>query len=187
MNPARTALGAALLAACLAAPAAAGIGPGDGEIGFDFGSTDFDSNVTAKSGSRLVFRGGYHLSRHFEIEGQEACSGATEHVTPDDLNITLCTAMANGVVNFHSPGGNIVPYVLGGLGQARLKLDGGGLNEEDTAAASQVAVGSRFFFGASKRAAFRVDYSVLREKTFGERSTHRNLVVGFTWRLGKGR
>jgi hypothetical protein len=176
-----------ILAALFAAPAAAGIGAGNGEIGCEFGSTDFDSNVTAKSGSRFDFRGGYHFTKRFELEGQSACSGATERLIGDDLNITLCAVTVNGVLNFHSRGGNIVPYILGGVGRARLKFDGAGSNDEDTGSASQAALGSRFFFGKTKRVAFRFDYSVLREKAFGESSIHRNLVLGFTWRLGKGK
>ena len=48
-------------------PCAAGAWEGRGEFGFDFGGTRFDTNVTGAD--RLDLRGGYHVRRHFELEG----------------------------------------------------------------------------------------------------------------------
>ncbi len=168
-------------------PALAGIGKGNGEIGFDLGWTWFDSAVTDELGARAIFRGGYHFTKLFELEGQIACSLATDNSTPIETDITLCTQMVNGVFNFHSQTGNVVSYILGGLGTANLDLDKFFTSDNDNGSAAQVAGGVRFFFGRTKRTAFRLEYSILTEETFDVSSTHTSLVWGFTWRLGDER
>jgi hypothetical protein len=167
-------------------PGLAGIGKGNGEIGFDFGATGFDSEVTGKSGFRLSFRGGYHFSKWFELEGE---SSASVHVVSqgfnkDEADIVLSTIFVNGVFNFHSKSGNVVPYLLAGIGQAR--LDFRLANVDDTGAARQFAAGCRFFFGDHDQVAFRLQAGRLMEDTFDETSTHTNYVAGFSWRLGGG-
>lgn len=167
-------------------PALAGIGKGNGEIGFDFGATGFDSEVSGKSAFRLAFRGGYHFSKWFELEGE---SSASAHVSRQGLNqyeadIVLATVFVNGVFNFHSKSGNVVPYLLAGIGRARLDFPLANVN--DTGAARQIGAGCRFFFGDDDQVAFRLQASRLMEDTFDETSTHLNYVAGFTWRLGGG-
>ena len=171
-------------------PALAGIGKGNGEIGFDFGATGFDSDVTGKSAFRLAFRGGYHFSKWLELEGE---SSASVHVVregfyKDEADIVLSTVFVNGVVNFHSKSGNVVPYLLAGIGRAR--LDFRLANFDDTGAARQFGAGCRFFFGDHDQVAFRLQASKLMEDTFEDifdgTSTHMNYVAGFTWRLGGG-
>ena len=68
----RRLLVSSLVALLSAGPALAGIGKGDGEIGFDLGYTEFDQNLTGQNGARLALRGGYHVTRLFQIEGQVA-------------------------------------------------------------------------------------------------------------------
>ena len=90
--------------------------------------------------------------------------------------------MVNAVFNFH-PKDSIEPYVLGGVGRANLSVDTPTGNFSDGSNAIQVAVGSRFFFGAKKNAGLRVEIASLNEKTFDESSIHTDLNVGFTWRF----
>ena len=173
-----------LLALLVATPAVAGIGEENGEIGFDFGFTEFDSNVTDDSGVVVNFRGGYHFTELFQLEGQVGCSVAEEF----GVDVSLCYLFANGVFNFHPANENIVPYFLVGIGQVNLEFENvpliGTVDDDDIA--YQLAGGSRFFFGASKRVAFRAELSVLSEDTFNTSSTHVNFVGGFTWVLGQG-
>ncbi len=86
--------------------------------------------------------------------------------------------------NFHSKGGNVVPYVLGGLGTAT--LDFPYANVSDSGTARQIAAGCRFFFGDRSQVAFRLEASRLSGNSFNETSTHTNYVAGFSWRLGGG-
>ncbi len=174
----RRALVCVLLGASAAAlPAYAGMG---GEIGVDVGRTEFDSNVTSESGTGLAIRGGYNFSKLFEVEGQYLDTSASEQGS----DVTLNTLMVNAVFNFH-PRENIVPYFLGGVGQANLEVDTPFGSVDDDAMAYQVAVGSRFLFGTSRKAGLRVELSSLSEKTFDETSRHTSLTAGFTWRLGR--
>ena len=91
-------LAAGLCALLSATPALAGIGKGNGEIGFDFGATDFDQNVSRQSAGRLSFRGGYHVSRLFEVEGEISASAHynlnLQNTTRAD--VVLTTVFANG-------------------------------------------------------------------------------------------
>src|SRR5262245_43937194 len=116
---------AILASLALVVPATAGIGKGNGELGIDFGYARFDRNVTTKmDGGAFSFRGGYLFTKLFELEGQ--FGGLATRDDSLDEDIGLGTAFVNGVFNFHSKSGNIVPYVLGGLGQARLEFKVGG-------------------------------------------------------------
>jgi Outer membrane protein beta-barrel domain len=177
-----------LLALLLTTPALAGIGKGNGEIGFDFGVTDFGSNLTDKTGARLVFRGGYHFTDLFELEGEIGCASATESSGGFDTNLALCAQMVNGVLNFHLYDGNLVVYLLGGLGSATLVIDPDFFaSVDDSSSAYQIAVGGRFFFGEKRKSAFRAELSRLHEETFDIGRDHTSLVAGFTWRLGRGK
>lgn len=163
-------------------PIMGGIGEGNGEVGFDFGWTSFDDDVTDEAAGRFSIRGGFFISDLFQIEGESSASVAEE----DDVDIALSTFFVNGVFNFY-PSGRSVPYVRVGLGSAWLEFKQGNVTIDDSGGAFQLGVGSRFFFGKSKRAAFRVDLSGMRESTFDDNSTHVSLVVGFTWRIGAER
>ena len=59
-----------------------------------------------------------------------------------------------------------------------------GITATDSSTAYQVGAGSRFFFGKSKKTAFRVDLSMIQESTFNETNTHTNVAAGFSWKLG---
>lgn len=168
-----------LAALVVSLPARAAAGQRSGEIGADVGYTDFDSDVTTESGTDFALRGGYNFTKLFEIEGQLAQSSASD----SGADISMNTMMVNAVFNFHAKD-TIIPYVLGGLGQANLEFDTPLGNVDDSAGAYQLAFGTRFFFGESQRAGLRVELSTLSEKTFDETSRHSGLNVGFTWKLG---
>ena len=174
-----------LFSACvLALPASAQVDPGKGEIGAGVGYTSFDSNKsisnTNEAGTALGVRGGYSFTKLFELEGQFADTSASD----SGVDLTMNTYMVNAVFNFH-PKATIVPYVLGGLGRADLSFDTPSGSFSDGSNAVQVAVGSRFFFGAKRKAGLRVELASLSEKTFDENSIHNDLNVGFTWRFGR--
>src|SRR6059036_2849460 len=172
----------ALVTLAFATPAAADIGKGNGEIGFDLGFTNFDSKVSGENGGRFVFRGGYHFTDLFQLEGQDGASATTENVAGTDVD----TLLVNGVFNFHPKKATIVPYVLVGAGFAHTEFDDGS-KIDDNGFAYQVAGGARFFFGKKDQVAVRVEISAINEDTFDETSTHTNLIGGFTWRLGSGK
>ena len=70
----------------------------------------------------------------------------------------------DAVFNFH-PNDNIVPYVLVGIGSTTLEFDGGILGSvDDDATSFQAAAGSRFFVGAAKKMAIRVELVRLTEE-----------------------
>jgi opacity protein-like surface antigen len=166
----------------VALPASAQVDQGKGEIGAGVGYTSFDSNKsisnTNESGTALGIRGGYNFTKLFELEGQFADTSASD----SGVDLTMNTYMVNAVFNFH-PKDSIEPYVLGGLGHANLSVDSPSGSVSDGSNAFQVAVGSRFFFGAKKNAGLRIELASLNEKTFDESSTHNDLNVGFIWRF----
>jgi len=171
----------------VAIPVDAGVGEGNGEIGFDFGFIDFDSNINAETGGRLTFRGGYHFSNLFQLEGMIITANVSDFGRPGYhvQNTWLGAFLVNAVFNFH-PSTNVVPYALAGVGRvAVLDLStGSGPNFDEDGPAFQAAGGVRLFFGDSKRAAVRLELSLLGERTFDVQSIHTSLTVGFTWRLG---
>ncbi len=175
---------AALALALVPAPALAGVGAGDGEFGFDFGVTRFDSNVSDNRGERFALRGGYHFTKHFELEGQYAASDVTEIFAGVQRAVTLSTLSVGGLFGFPSRSGHVVPYLLAGAGVANLRFRASGSSDNDSGVAYQAAGGCRFFFGSGRRVAARVEALALRESTFGQASKHESLVVGLTWRLG---
>ncbi len=161
------------------APVLAGIDEGDGEIGFDYGTTDYDSNTGLDSSDSLSLRGGYFMTRMFEIEGQFINSDESTF----GGNVDMDFLMVNGVFNFR-PREEIIPYFRVGLGRANVEVSGPGFNVDDSSLAYQFGGGTRFFFGKSKRAAIRLDLSFVNEDTFDQSSTHTTFAGGFTWRLG---
>ena len=163
-------------------PALAGIGKGNGEIGFDFGLAQIDDEVTDDAGGRFSIRGGYFFSDLFQLEGQATAITVSE-AEGTNVDISLSTFFVNAVFNFH-PSKQLVPYALGGFGSANLEFSNG-TSIDDDSNAWQIAVGSRFFFGKSKRPSVRVELSYLSEETFDENSNHISVVVGFSWRTGR--
>ena len=164
----------------LALPARADVGFGNAEVGGGVGYTAFDSNTTDEAGTALALRGGYNFTKLFELEGEISDTSASDST----VDIGMNTYMVNAVFNFH-PTNSIEPYVLGGLGYASLSLDDGFGSVSDSSNAFQVAVGSRFFFGAKMQAGLRVEIASLAENTFDEGSIHNDLNVGFVWRFGR--
>jgi outer membrane protein with beta-barrel domain len=174
-------------------PALAGIGKHNGEIGFDFGYTDFDQDLSDSNGARFAIRGGYHFSDWFQLEAEDVGMATSASVGLLDTDTTIGAFFVNGVFNFHPGKGSVVPYVLGGVGLATIRIDYNLFgNADDTGGASQFAFGSRFFFGRNKRAAFRLEASLMRHKTSdliitNQDFTEKSLTAGFTWRLGRQR
>jgi opacity protein-like surface antigen len=164
----------------LALPARAEVGFGNAEVGAGVGYTSFDSNKTNESGTALAVRGGYNFTKLFELEGQISDTSASD----SGVDIAMNAYMVNAVFNFH-PKESIEPYVLGGVGYASLSADDGFGSVSDSSNAFQLAVGSRFFFGAKMQAGLRVELASLAEDTFNESSIHNDLNVGFIWRFGR--
>jgi outer membrane protein with beta-barrel domain len=173
-----------------AGPASAGIGAHNGEIGFDFGYGDFDNDLAGKNGARVALRGGYHFTDWFQIEGESMGTGTTETVAGTEIDTTIAAFLVNGVFNFHPGHGSVVPYILGGLGftTVRERLTPGG-RIDDTGGASQLAAGSRFFFGSRKQVALRLGAGLMWHKASdlivpGQTFVEKSLMAGFTWRIG---
>ncbi len=193
-----------LLLPVLAVPASGGVYEGNGEIGFDLGWVDLDGRNYDDEG-RFSFRGGYHFTDLFQLEGQLLGIG---NGGPEGVE-ALGGIFANAVFNFH-PNETVVPYVLVGLGMVeeesfpfsyhchgghgsschhgQHRRDGRGFYDDPhVSGALQVGLGSRFFFGRG-RTAFRLEGSLLAFED--ERGFDRevlSLSVGLTWRLGKYR
>jgi opacity protein-like surface antigen len=173
----------AVVAFTLSVPALAAIQQGNGELGVDFGQQQFDSNTGFDTGTSLGLRGGYFFNKNVELEGQLASSSETVDQAGTSVDGHFRSYMVNGVYNFNTPK-DIVPYALAGVGIADNSVDAAGVTASDSGTAFQIGAGSRFYFGKAKKAAFRVDLSMIRENTFNENSTHTNASAGFTWRLG---
>jgi Outer membrane protein beta-barrel domain len=166
-------------------PALAAMGSGDGEIGFNYGSTQLDSNTGFdSSATSMAVRGGYFFNPNVELEGQLAHSTDSQDVAGTNVDGTFKMYMVNGVYNFQAPK-SIVPYVLAGVGVMDNEVKASGFGSvTDSSTAYQVGAGSRFFFGKTKKAAFRVDLSMVQESTFDQTNTHKNMSAGFSWKLG---
>ena len=167
------------------APALAGIEKGQGEVGVDYGQTSYDNDgAEFDSSDSLSLRGGYFFTNLFQLEGQYINSDTTVEDF-DGVKASTDIMMVNGVFNF-MPGKEIKPYVLVGLGQASTDIDAEGFGSvDDSGTAYQIGAGSRFFFGKTKRAAFRFDVSMINQDTFEEETTNTTVAGGFTFRLGK--
>ena len=173
----------ALVVLAFSAPALAAVTEGNGEIGFNYGNTQLDTDTGFDSATSMALRGGYFFNRGFEIEGQLASTSDSTDISGTNADGTFRMYMVNGVYNFQTPK-EIVPYVLAGLGMADDEVKMTGANTSDSSTAYQLGAGSRFFFGKAKKAAFRVDVAMIQESTFDQTSTHTNVSAGFSWRLG---
>ncbi len=182
----------------LAAPASGGVFEGNGEIGFDLGWVHLDGRDYGDEG-RFSFRGGYHFTDLFQLEGQVLGigTGGPERVE------ALGGIFANAVFNFH-PSETAVPYVLVGLGAVETEsfsyyhcYSGHSCHrgpvgfsyhdDHNASAAVQVAVGSRFFFGRG-RTGIRIEAASMSfEDDFDRDRDLLSFSVGMTWRLGKYR
>src|SRR5262249_42886720 len=165
----------------------------NGEIGFDFGGASLDKGLTDKDAARASIRGGDHLTAPLQIEGQDVGPRAKDspggaRTTPRGLAL-----FPHAGVHFYPGRGNVVPYFLGGVGLATVKIEDSSGNADDTGGAWQIAAGTRFFFGAAKRAALRLEYAHMTHKTSGlvfggllldqDHFKDDSFTLGFTWRL----
>lgn len=167
---------AVAVAAFAVVPVHAQMRAGQFEVGADLGVTQFDDKLGDDSDARVAIRGGYFVTRAFELEAQLATSAT---IFDQDLS----TAMVNAVWNFGSDR-RFSPYVLGGIGIAtlqdnRLFSD----NDEDSDLALQAAVGTRFWIGSASRWGIRVEASALNEETLDENSTHLTFSGGVVYRF----
>ncbi|HXH28675.1 MAG TPA: porin family protein [Candidatus Polarisedimenticolia bacterium] len=176
---------AVVVLSVIAVPSFAANAKGSAELGFDYGNTQLDSNTGFDSASSLAVRGGYFFNPMFEVEGQIAHT--SQDTTSAGVNVDGKSRlyMVNGVFNFY-PKDELTPYVMAGVGVADNQVEALGQTVSDSSVAYQVGAGSRFYFGKSKRTAFRVDVSLVNESTFDQSSTHTNYSGGFTWKIGSG-
>jgi len=176
----------AALVGLIGAPALAGSNAGNsGEIGFGYGQSDVGSESTGVDTAQFLgVRGGYDFNQMFEIEGQFASSSEDGDIAGTDVDMTMRVLMVNGLYNFRPAKKEFVPYVMAGIGRSDVEVEGGGITADDNSVAYQVGGGTRIFFGKTKRTAFRMDLSLLRDDNFDDTSTTRTLTAGLTWRLG---
>lgn len=179
------------LVALIGAPALAGsntgsnAGNGGGEIGFGVGQSDLGSDTTGVSTAQFLgVRGGYNFSKQYELEGQFSSSSENGDIAGTSVDTTMRVLMVNGVYNFYPAKKEVVPYVMAGLGRADAEVSASGSSVSDNSVAYQVGGGTRIFFGKTKRAAFRMDLSLLRDNTFNESNTNKTLTAGLTFKLG---
>ena len=173
----------AMFVLMLSTPAMASIGAGNTEVGVDFGMTQLDSNTLDETGLTVGFRGGYHFTDLFELEGQFSSTSADAEVAGIDVDLDATTLFVNGVFNFH-PSEEIVPYVMVGIGTTDVDIKAAGVEVDDSATATQIGFGSRFFIGQAKKVAVRIEVSFINEDTFDDDSTHTNILGSLTWKLG---
>lgn len=171
--------GGLMLAAAVPSQAQAG----SWELGFGLGATRFDSNLDQdhETEIREELRGGYFLTDRFELEAQVSRADAA-------LGATFDAAMLNAVFNFEGRG-SAVPYILAGVGAARIEDVPFSFEEkegiEEQGLAVQAGIGTRLFFGASRRVAARLEASVLSEELLEDRGEHLSVTAGLVWRIGE--
>lgn len=166
------------------APAVAGIGEGNWEVGFSMGGAQLDSEASDSNAFYLDIRGGYFITDHFQLEGQVSDASTEGGETEESLS----SLYLNLVGNLRSKT-SVVPYILVGVGSTTLgsATDTGPYRViiEDDATGYQAAVGARFFTRSQGRLAVRVELSGRTEDTFETRKTHGIFSFGVSWRLGK--
>ena len=155
----------------LATPALAAPKPGGGEIGFDIGFTDFDSDFPSSGAVRFDVRAGWQASRLLQLEGQLGFV--------DDNDVEMTTGFLNAVLNFYSSD-RAVPYILFGVGGAQTDIG----PVDDTGIAGQFAAGVRAY-GRQGKMGIRLELGTMWEDTFEQGSMHVNLVAGLTFDLSR--
>ena len=151
------------------------------EFGFALGSANLDSSSEDFDlDLRVDLRGGYIFSDRFELEAQLMSASAV-------LDASLNALMANAIFSFR-PDERVVPYVLVGIGHSEIDditLFGTEPDVSEGSAAFQIGVGSRFFVGAKRRMAVRLELSSLSIDTdLFESDRHTSLTAGLTWASG---
>jgi len=144
------------------------------ELGLGVGVTQLADNVGGKEEARYELRAGYVFSGYFELELQYA---EVSSVFGRDLTLLMANAVFNLRKNAH-----FVPYTLVGVGVATWRVPFLGDTAKDDGLAYQSAVGFRLYFGDAKRAALRLELSVLGEEAFYY-SAHVSLTAGLGWRF----
>jgi len=173
----------AVFALMLSTPAMASLEQGNTEVALDFGMTELDSNTFDQTGLTMGFRGGYLFTDLFELEGQFSSTSADDSVAGIDMDLDATTLFVNGLFNFR-PTEEIVPYVLVGIGTTDVDIEVAGFKVDDSATATQIGFGSRFYFGQEKKVAVRVEVAFVNEDTFDADSTHTNILGSLSWKLG---
>src|SRR5206468_12670715 len=129
-----------LMALAFSAPALAATGDGGGEIGFNYGSTQLDSNTGFDSASSLALRGGYFLNQKFEVEGQIESASKSQDIQGTNVDGTFRSYMVNGLYNFQTPK-EITPYVMAGVGMMDNEGQASGITATHSSTAYQVGAG----------------------------------------------
>jgi opacity protein-like surface antigen len=158
------------LGVCLVAPAQADVRKGNGEVGFDFGMTSFEEEISDSAAGRFSLRAGIMASRLLEFEGQLSVA--------DRSNLNLSSGMVNVVFNFRT-GDRLMAYFLLGGGAARLDLD----FDDSIGAAGQFAGGFRAF-GGEGRIGLRLEIGAMVADHFDDARIYPSATVGFTFVLG---
>lgn len=164
-----------------AVPASAQIADHQWEWGFSVGSANIDSSgEDFDLDFRVDFRGGYIFSDHFQLEAQLIQANAP-------LDASLGALMINGVFNLRSDQ-TVVPYFLVGGGYSKtddINFLGSAPGVEDESAAFQLGFGSRFFVGAKRQMAVRLELSSLWLDTDAfDGDQHTSLTAGLSWVIG---
>lgn len=158
------------LGVCLVAPAQADVRTGNGEVGFDFGMTSFEEEISDSAAGRFSLRAGIMASRLLEFEGQLSVA--------DRSDLNLSSGMVNVVFNFRT-GDRLMAYFLLGGGAARLDLD----YDDSIGPAGQFAGGFRAF-GGEGRVGLRLEIGAMVADHFDDARIYPSATVGFTFVLG---
>jgi Outer membrane protein beta-barrel domain len=178
----RTALLALVLALTvlpgLAGPASAQTRAGDFELGFAVGGLRFDDQVSDEDELYAALRGGYSMTDAVALEVQ---AGRASSILDSELTLLF----VNGVFQLR-PAAAVSPYLLAGVGGARLEQGGflGSPEIDEEGLAYQAALGARFALGSSRRMVARLEIGTIFEETLEDTNQHLFLTGGLTWRLG---
>src|SRR3990172_4122482 len=88
----------------LNSPALASFGQRNGEVGVGLAMTQLDSSTYDDTATGFGIRGGYNITKLFELEGQlsRASASSTDSVL-GDMDLDSTTLFVNGLFNFHPP------------------------------------------------------------------------------------
>lgn len=150
-----------------------------GEVGVDLGLGSFAGRDGIGFAGRIAARGGVRLRPHVAIEGELA---SHDYGQIFGRTVRGYVLTANGVFDFRRDK-RAMPYLLVGLGytfeDSPASIGGDG-------AVGQWGFGSRFWFGASRRAGLRIEMLSLHVAGSGSDSDVGFYTVGAVFRLGKG-